>query len=160
MDSQTKPDKKHEAFQALKFTLFSISAGIIQIATYTLFYEVLHWAPWLAYLVSLVLSVLWNFTFNRKYTFRSDANIRKSMLLVALYYAVFTPLSTWWTAALTGENPFTGAQASSEPLVNNYIVQAGTMLVNFITEFLYQKFVVYRGSIDTNEQARREKTAE
>ena len=152
-----KPDTKHEALQALKFTLFSISAGIIQIGTYTLFYEVFHWAPWLAYLVSLILSVLWNFTFNRKYTFRSDADLKKSMLLVALFYVVFTPLSTWWTAVLTGENPFTGTAASAEPLVNNYIVQAGTMLINFITKFLYQKFVVYRGSIDTNKLARKAK---
>lgn len=147
--------KKGEAWQAVKFTLFSISAGVIQIGTYTLFYEVFHWAPWLAYLVSLILSVLWNFTFNRKYTFRSDANIGRSMVLTALFYVVFTPLSTWWTASLTGENPFTGAAASSEPLVNNYIVQGGTMLINFITEFLYQKFVVYRGRIDTNERGRR-----
>ncbi len=152
----TKPSGKHEALQALKFTLFSISAGVIQIASYTLFYEVCHWAPWLAYLVSLILSVLWNFTFNRKYTFRSDADLKKSMLLVGLFYLVFTPLSTWWTAALTGENPFTGAAASSEPLVNNYLVQAGTMLINFVTEFLYQKFVVYRNSIDTNDQAKKE----
>ena len=86
--------RKGELWQAVKFTLFSISAGVIQIGTYTLFYEVFHWAPWLAYLVSLVLSVLWNFTFNRKYTFRSDADIRRSMLLVALFYLVFTPLST------------------------------------------------------------------
>ena len=145
--------KKTELFQALKFTLFSVSAGIIQIGTYVLFYEVLHWAPWLAYLVSLVLSVLWNYTFNRRYTFRSDANVTRSMLLVGLYYLVFTPLSTWWTAALTGENPFTGAAASQTPLVNNYVVQAGTMLINFITEFLWQKFVVYRGTIDTNDLA-------
>ncbi|MBP3720783.1 MAG: GtrA family protein [Clostridia bacterium] len=141
--------------QALKFTLFSISAGVIQIVSYTLFYEVFHWAPWLAYLVSLVLSVLWNFTFNRTYTFRSDADIKKSMGLVALFYLVFTPLSTWWTAALTGENPFTGAEASQIPLVNNYLVQAGTMLVNFVTEFLYQKFVVYRGTIDSNMKDRK-----
>lgn len=146
-------NRKHELWQAAKFTLFSISAGIIQIGTYTLFYEVFHWAPWLAYLVSLILSVLWNFTFNRKYTFRSDANLTRSMLLVALFYVVFTPLSTWWTAALTGENPFTGAAASAQPLVNNYVVQIGTMLINFVTEFLYQKFVVYRGKIDTNERA-------
>ena len=151
---QTDKSKK-ELWQAVKFTLFSASAGLIQIGTYTLFYEVFRWAPWLSYLVSLVLSVLWNFTFNRKYTFRSDADIKRSMLLVALFYAVFTPLSTWWTAALTGENPFTGAQASAEPLVNNYVVQIGTMLINFVTEFLYQKFVVYRGSIDTNEVARK-----
>ena len=148
---------RHEALQALKFTLFSISAGIIQIGTYTLFYEVFHWAPWLAYLVSLVLSVLWNFTFNRKYTFRSDADVKRSMLLVGLFYLVFTPLSTWWTAALTGQNPFTGAGASAEPLVNNYVVEIGTMLINFVTEFLYQKFVVYRGTIDTNEQAKKAK---
>ncbi len=148
---------KHEAWQAVKFTLFSASAGIIQIGTYTLMYEVLHWAPWLSYLVSLILSVLWNFTFNRKYTFRSDANVTRSMLLVGLFYLVFTPVSTWWTAALTGENPFTGAQASAEPLMNNYVVQIGTMLINFVTEFLYQKFVVYRHSIDTNERARKAK---
>lgn len=146
---------KQEAWQALKFTLFSASAGLIQIGTYTLMFEVLHWAPWLSYLVSLILSVLWNFTFNRTYTFRSDADIRRSMLLVGLFYLVFTPVSTWWTAALTGENPFTGAQASSEPLMNNYVVQAGTMLINFVTEFLYQKFVVYRNTIDTNERARK-----
>ena len=152
-----KDEKKArgEAWQAAKFTLFSTSAGLIQIGTYTLMYEALHWAPWLAYLISLILSVLWNFTFNRKYTFRSDADVARSMGLVALFYAVFTPLSTWWTAVLTGENPFTGAAASDEPLMNNYLVQAGTMLINFVTEFLYQKFVVYRGIIDTNQRARR-----
>ena len=147
---------KHEAWQALKFTLFSASAGIIQIVTYTLMYEVLEWRPWLSYLISLILSVIWNFTFNRAYTFRSEADIKRSMMLVGLFYLVFTPVSTWWTAALTGENPFTGAAASDEPLMNNYVVQAGTMLINFVTEFLYQKFVVYRHMIDTNERARRE----
>ena len=140
--------KKKELIRAAKFVLFSISAGVIQIVTYTLFFELLHWAPWLAYLVSLILSVLWNYTFNRKYTFRSAADIKRSMLLVALFYVVFTPLSTWWTAALTGENPFTGAAASSEPLVNNYIVQIGTMLVNFVLEFLWQRFVVFRNHVD------------
>ncbi len=140
---------RKETWRIIKFTLFSVSAGIIQIVTYTLFYEIFHWAPWLAYLVSLVLSVLWNFTFNRKYTFRSDADIKRSMTLVALFYVVFTPLSTWWTAALTGENPFTGAAVSKEPLVNNYIVQLGTMLINFVTEYLYQRFVVFRNNIDT-----------
>lgn len=153
-------DKKKELMQALKFTLFSISAGVIQILTYTLFFEVFHWAPWLAYLVSLILSVLWNFTFNREYTFRSSADVKRSMLLVFLFYLVFTPVSTWWTAALTGENPFTGAAASQQPVVNNYLVQAGTMLANFVLEFLYQKFVVFRGSIDTNERARKKKEEE
>ncbi len=159
-DAQDKERTRGNLWQAAKFTLFSISAGIIQIGTYTLFYEVLHWAPWLSYLVSLVLSVLWNFTFNRKYTFRSDADIRRSMLLVALFYLVFTPLSTWWTAALTGENPFTGAAAAADAPMNNYVVQIGTMLINFVTEFVYQRFVVYRKSIDTNDVARRAREKE
>ena len=144
-----EPKRKEGLLQALKFTLFSASAGIIQIGTYTLFYEAFRWAPWLAYLVSLILSVLWNFTFNRKFTFKAGGNVKRQMLLAALFYVVFTPLSTWWTAALTGENPFTGAAASSEPLVNNYVVQVGTMLINFVLEFLYQKFVVFKGQENT-----------
>ena len=151
---------KHEAWQAAKFTLFSISAGLIQIGTYALMYEVLEWRPWLSYLISLILSVLWNYTFNRKYTFRSDADVKRSMMLVGLFYLVFTPVSTWWTAALTGENPFTGAGVSDEPLMNNYVVQGGTMLINFVTEFLYQKFVVYRYTIDTNELAKKQQDRE
>ena len=150
-EEQTNGGKKNFR-QVVKFTLFSASAGIIQFGTFALFKEAFHWAPWLAYLVSLILSVIWNFTFNRRYTFRSGADIKRSMLLVGLFYLVFTPLSTWWTAALTGANPFTGAEASSEPLVNSYVVQIGTMLINFVTEFLYQKFVVYRGTEDTIKQ--------
>jgi len=141
--SESKQAKK-ELWQAVKFTLFSISAGVIQIGSYTLFYEAFHWAHWVAYLVSLVLSVLWNFTFNRRYTFRSDADIKRSMLLVALFYLVFTPVSTWAGKRLT------------EAGVNNYVVEIGTMLANFVLEFLYQKFVVYRGSIDTNELAKKD----
>ena len=143
-------DRNREWLRTLKFTLFSVSAGIIQIASYALFYEALDWAPWLAYLVSLVLSVLWNFTVNRKYTFRSDADIKRAMLLTALFYVVFTPVSTWWTAALTGENPFTGAEADeAAALISPWIVQIGTMLINFVTEFLWQRFVVYRNRVDT-----------
>ena len=155
---------KKEFLRTLKYVLVAASAGIIQIASFTLLNELLHLDYWVSYLVALVLSVIWNFTFNRKYTFRSDADLKRCMLLVALYYLVFTPLSTWWTAALTGENPFTGAAASAEPLMNNYVVEIGTMLINFVTEFLYQRFVVYRNRIDTNEQAKKaaakEETAE
>ena len=138
-------EKKAGLWQAAKFTLFSISAGLIQIASKELFLYVFHWSEELSYLVSLVLSVLWNFTFNRKYTFRSASNVPKAMLLVALYYAVFTPLSTWWVGKLTGLG------------WNSELVQVGTMLVNFVTEFLYQRFVVFRDSIDTNDVAKRAK---
>ena len=168
MDRQNAPStpgpaeessRKKELLRTVKFTLFSISAGVIQLASAALFKEALGWPSWLSYLLSLILSVLWNFTFNRRYTFRSGADIKRSMLLVALFYVVFTPLSTWWVAALTGENPFTGAAASETPLMNYWVVQLGTMLVNFVLEFLYQRFVVYRGTVDTNELAKRKNSA-
>ena len=130
-------------WQVVKFTLFSISAGLIQIAAFTLMETVFHLPYWPSYLTALVLSVLWNFTFNRRYTFRSDASVARSMLLVALFYAVFTPVSTWWGHALTTAG------------WNDFLVLAITMAVNFVTEFLYQRFVVYRNRIDTNDVARR-----
>lgn len=137
-----------EAIQAIKFTLFSISAGIIELVSEELLVRVLGWTPWVGYLVALVLSVLWNFTFNRRYTFRSDADLKKSMLLVALFYVVFTPLSS-------------GAQYVMTDLWH-WDATIGTvlcMIVNFITEFLYQKFVVYKDSIDTNDLAKKDKQA-
>jgi hypothetical protein len=130
-------------WQVVKFTLFSISAGLIQVAAFTLMETVFHLPYWPSYLTALVLSVLWNFTFNRRYTFRSDASVGRSMLLVALFYAVFTPVSTWWGHALTTAG------------WNDFLVLTITMAVNFVTEFLYQRFVVYRNRIDTNDVARR-----
>lgn len=137
--------KRQQTFQMIKFTLFSISAGIIQLASFTLFNEAFRFPYWLGYGLALVLSVLWNFTFNRRYTFRSVENISKAMALVFLYYLVFTPLSTWWGDALTRAG------------VNSYLVLAGTMVVNFVTEYLYQRFVVYRYTIDTNALAQKER---
>ena len=71
-------------WQVVKFTLFSASAGIIQVAVFTLMETVFHLPYWPSYLTALVLSVLWNFAFNRRYTFRSDAGVMRSMLLVDL----------------------------------------------------------------------------
>lgn len=132
-------DKK-ELLRTLKFTLFSASAGIIQVFSFTLLNEIWHLEYWFSYLVALVLSVLWNFTLNRKYTFRSAANVPIAMLKVAGYYAVFTPLSTWWTALLTGANVGW----------NEYVVLALTMIVNFVTEYLFDRFFVFGNSIDTD----------
>ena len=131
-------ERKKELIRAVKFTLFSISAGIIQTVTFTLMTELLHLNYWVCYLTSLVLSVLWNFTLNRKITFHSANNVPIAMLKVAAFYVVFTPLSTWWTAALTE-----GA------LWNEYLVLALTMAVNFVTEYLFQRFVVFGKSLDT-----------
>lgn len=130
---------KKELLRTLKFVLFSISAGVIQVVSFTLMEEVMHLTHWLSYLVSLVLSVLWNFTLNRKFTFCSASNVPVAMLLVALFYLVFTPLSTWWTAVLT----------SAEVGWNEYLVLALTMIVNFVTEYIYDRFVVFGKSIDT-----------
>ena len=133
-----KKDYK-ELFRAIKFTLISISAGIIQIGTFTLMYEVLNWIYWPSYLISLLLSVLWNFTINRKYTFKSANNVKVAMLLVLAFYAVFTPVSTILGSLAEGSG------------VNGFIVEIITMLSNFVLEFLYNRFVVYRNSCDTIE---------
>lgn len=128
---------KKELLRSLKFLLFSISAGIIQMGSFALLNELLHLDYWVSYLIALVLSVVWNFTFNRKYTFKSDANIARAMTLVALYYAVFTPASTYNEHFLTALG------------WNEYLVTAINMVINFITEFLFQRFVVYRNRVDT-----------
>ncbi|MBQ9122380.1 MAG: GtrA family protein [Lachnospiraceae bacterium] len=130
---------RKELIRTLKFVLFSASAGIIQVLSFTLMEEGLHLVHWVSYLVSLVLSVLWNFTLNRKFTFYSANNIPVAMMKVAVFYVVFTPLSTWWTAVLTSESV----------AWNEYLVLAGTMIINFVTEYLYDRFVVFGKSIDT-----------
>lgn len=131
-------NKKREFFRTLKFVMFSISAGVIQVISFTLMEEVFHLTHWISYLVSLVLSVLWNFTLNRKFTFCSANNVPLAMTQVALFYLVFTPLSTWWTAYLTDTADW-----------NEYLVLILTMLVNFVSEYLFDLFVVFGKSIDT-----------
>ena len=140
--------KNNNLWQVIKFTLFSASAGIIQVASFAVLETVFHLPYWPSYLTALILSVLWNYTFNRRYTFRSDANVPRSMLLVGLFYPVFTPLSTW------------GGDALTKAGWNDFLVLAVTMLLNFVLEYLYQRFVVYRGTIDTNDVAKRQKTEE
>ena len=132
---------KAEMIRTVKFVLFSASAGIIQVASFSLLNELLHLNYWVSYLISLVLSVLWNFTLNRKFTFKSAANVPIAMLKVAGFYLVFTPLSTWWTAALT--------EAAYGIMWNEYLVLGLTMVVNFVTEYLFDRFLVFGNSIDT-----------
>ena len=138
-------DKK-ELVRAVKFTLFSASAGIIQLLSFTLMNEAFRWNYWVCYLTAMILSVLWNFTLNRKITFRSANNVPIAMLKVAAYYLVFTPLSTWGGDKLTGIG------------WNEYVVLAVSMLLNFTTEFLYDRFVVFGGSIDTAVSKKREES--
>ena len=143
-----KPEGKKgsgEFLRFIKFALFSASAGLIEIGVFTLLNELAHLQYWVSYLVALVCSVVWNFTLNRRFTFRSANNVPKAMTLVALFYLVFTPLSTWLEHFLTGMQ------------WNEYLVTAINMILNFVTEFLYDRFVVFRDSIDTNDIAKKSK---
>lgn len=144
----TRLSAGQRAFQFIKFTLFSISAGIVQAGSFTLLNETTGFPYWPSYLIALTLSVVWNFTFNRRYTFKSTANIPKAMTLVILYYAVFTPASTWWGDALTRIG------------WNEYIVLGGTMVINFVTEFLFQSLVVFRKTMNTNALAKKAEQTE
>ena len=129
-------NNKKEVWQAIKFTLFSVSAGVIQIGSFALL-EIFVKDYWIPYLISLVLSILWNFTLNRRYTFKSAANIPIAMAKVFGFYLVFTPLST-----------YLGSLAEAMG-TNDFIILAVTMASNFVLEFLFCKFVVYRGKEDT-----------
>ena len=142
----TKEEKRREIFRAVKYTLFAASAGIIEFGSFTLLTlipelnpELNHSIYWIPALISLVLSVIWNFTFNRRYTFQSANNIPVAMLKVLAYYVVFAPLSIWLAQMYLIDTLEW----------NEFLVKAIVMLVNFITEFLYQRFFVFRDSLDT-----------
>ncbi len=138
-------DKK-EIWRAIKFVLFSISAGVIEIALFTLLNELTDWPYWACYLLALIASVLWNFTLNREFTFKSAGNVPRAMGLVALFYCVFTPLTTMLGNFLAEGLGW-----------NEYLVTGINMALNLVTEYLYDTFVVFRGSIDTNKRAQKEK---
>ena len=137
--------RKKELMRSLKFLLFSLSAGAIQLLAFTLLNELAHLPYWASYLAALVLSVIWNFTLNRRFTFRSANNVPVAMLKVAAYYAVFTPLSTPLEKYLTEAVGW-----------NEYLVTLLNMVLNFVTEYLFDTFVVFRGAIDTNDLAKKE----
>ena len=137
--------KNKEAARAIKFALFSASAGIIEFVSIALLDAVTPWRHFYCYLVGLVLSVLWNFTLNRKFTFKSAANVPVAMLKVAAFYVVFTPLSTLFVKYLTETAGW-----------NEYLVTILNMLINFVLEFLYQRFFVFGKTIDTKTAEKKE----
>ena len=154
-------NKKDNALQAIKFALFSASAGIIQVASFTILNElvvpniniqnetvmkVLSAEYGVCYLVALILSVLWNFTFNRKFTFKSATNIPVAMLKIFGFYCVFTPISTIIGEIVMRNTSWEFAE---------YIVLACTMATNMVTEFLFCRFVVYKDSMNTNDLAKK-----
>ena len=53
------------------------------------------------------------------------------------FYAVFTPLSTWL------------GHLAEQALINDYIILALTMISNFVLEFLFSKFIIYKNQENT-----------
>ena len=141
-------DKK-ELIRTIKFTLFSISAGAIEFGLVALLTKITNWKYWIVYLIALIASVVWNFTLNREYTFKSVANIPVAMAKVFLFYLIFTPVST-----------ILGDYLVEKCHWNELLVTAINMLFNFILEFLYDKYYVFRGTIDTKEKKRVKKQKE
>ena len=137
--------RKKEVIRSLKFLLFSISAGVIELAAFSLLNELTSGSYGPCYLVALALSVLWNFTLNRRYTFQSANNVPRAMALVFAFYCVFTPLSTLLGSFLADTLEW-----------NEYLVTILNMAANFILEYLYDRLVVFRNSIDTNRRARKQ----
>jgi putative flippase GtrA len=140
-----KNEKSEEIWRSFKFLLFSISAGIIEIGSFSLLTELTQWSYWPCYLIALILSVLWNFTLNRRFTFRSANNVPLAMLKVFGYYLVFTPAST-----------ILGNYLAETLLWNGYLVTGINMILNLVTEYLFQRFVVFGKSLDTNSLAQDE----
>ena len=138
-------EKNRELIRSIKFVLFSASAGVIQILSFTLLNELMTWPYWPSYLIAITLSVLWNFTLNRRFTFKSANNVPIAMAQTAGFYVVFTPVTTWL-----------GNYLVETLLWNEYLVTAMNMVLNFVLEYLFQRFVVFRDSIDTNDLAKKE----
>ena len=129
--------KKEHIWQMVKFTLFSISAGVIQVVSFVIMNELIALSYWPSYLTSLILSIVWNFTFNRRYTFKSAANVPVAMAKLFGFYAVFTPLSTYL------------GHLADKAGINEYVILIVTMLSNFVLEFLFSKFVIYKNQENT-----------
>ena len=133
-------EKRKEILRVIKFVLFSVSAGIIEIVSFTLLTQLTDWQYWPRYLIALVLSVLWNFTLNRKFTFKSANNVPVAMMKILAFYCVFTPVTT-----------VLGNYLAENLGWNEYLVTGLNMLMNITTEYLYDRFIVFDKTIYTND---------
>ena len=142
-------EKRKETLRVVKFVMFSISAGVIEILSFTLLNELTDWPYWPCYLIALILSVIWNFTLNRKFTFKSVVNVPVAMAKILAFYCVFTPVTT-----------ILGNYLAESLHWNEYIVTGINMGLNISTEYLYDRFVVFRKTLDTNNLAQRQREKE
>lgn len=142
-------NKRKETARIIKFVLFSASAGIIELGSFTLLNELTNWSYWPCYLIALILSVVWNFTLNRKFTFKSASNVPVAMAKIFAFYCVFTPVTT-----------ILGNHLAEDLLWNEYIVTGINMALNISTEYLYDRFIVFRKTLDTNKAALKQQQKE
>ena len=127
-----------ERIRVIKFVLFSISAGVIEFISFAALDHFTNWQYWPKYLIALTLSVLWNFTLNREFTFKSANNVPVAMMKVACFYAVFTPVTT-----------ILGNYLAETKGWNDILVTGLNMALNLVTEYLYDRYYVFRKTIDT-----------
>ena len=137
-------NQRKEVVRGLKFFLFSVSAGVIEFTSCALLDYFTQWCYWPKYLIALTLSVLWNFTLNRRFTFRSAGNVPIAMFKVACFYMVFTPLST-----------ILGNYLAEDLGWNDILVTILNMAANLVTEYYYDRYFVFGKTIDTIEKAKK-----
>lgn len=140
--NEKKQGAKETLRQSVMFTLLSLSAGLVEAGSFVVL-DLAHIPYFWAHLISVTLSVLWNFTLNRRYTFKSANNVPIAMLKVGLFYLFFIPITAYF------------GQMASSAGINDFIIKAVTMLLNFVGEFLWWKFVVFYGSENTNSLAKK-----
>ena len=134
-----------EFFRTIKYFIVAASAGLIQFGVNVLLFKVTPMPYWICYDIALILSVIWNFTINRKATFKSVGNIPIAMLKVLGYYAVFGPIATVAAVFVKEDNPY------------YWLITIGLIIINGVTEYLFMRLFVFRKEIDSAVKAKEAK---
>ena len=159
-EKNAKREKRKGVMQFIKYALCAASAGIIQIVLFSILQAVIpsngktiHFivedmdlVTFIATTVALCASILWNFTFNRKFTFKDAGNVPKAMILAFLFYVPFYPFQTWYVHTI--KSLLVEAIGTDGAGI---IAEGTVMIINFALEFMWQKFVVFRKPKDKKE---------
>lgn len=159
-EKNAKKEKRKGVMQFIKYALCAASAGIIQIVLFSILQAVIpsngktiHFivedmdlVTFIATTVALCASILWNFTFNRKFTFKDAGNVPRAMILAFLFYVPFYPFQTWYVHTI--KSLLVEAIGTDGAGI---IAEGSVMIINFALEFMWQKFVVFRKPKDKKE---------
>lgn len=161
-EKNAKKEKRKGVLQFIKYALCAASAGIIQLALFSILQAVIPQSgktirfivedmdlvTFISTTVALCASILWNFTFNRKFTFKDAGNVPKAMLLAFLFYVPFYPFQTWYVHTI--KSLLLGPLSTQ---ASGIIAEGSVMVINFVLEFMWQKFVVFRKRKEKKEEA-------